>query len=138
MNIKILFFCSCIPLHFSFQKDAKEMAVYLFTIIILTLFTLGVTLIDQSKLPQVWLKLPQVQSQLPHLTGKQWSVFDSEYLQKNWSSLMEKVQNLKLIIILFYIQYKKVLAFLALIFGSSFEAIKRNKNLTILLRNSLI
>ena len=49
---------------------------------------------------------------------------------------MEKIQNLKLIIILFYIQYKKILTFLALIFGSSFEATKRNKNLTTLLKNS--
>ena len=139
MNTKILcFFVHAFPYVFHSKKDAKEMAVYLFTIIILTLFTLGVTLIDQSELPRVWLKLPQVRSQLPHLTGKLWSVFNSEYLQKNWSSLMEKVQNLKLIIILFYIQYKKVLAFLALIFGSSFEAIKRNKNLPILLKNSLI
>ena len=34
-------------------------------------------------------------------------------------------------------KYKKVLAFLTLILGSSFEAIKRNKSLTILLKDSL-
>ena len=44
------------------KKDAKEMTVYLFMVIILTLFTLGVTLIGQSKLPQVRFKLPQVLS----------------------------------------------------------------------------
>ena len=42
MNIKILcFFIS--PHVFRPKKDAKEMTFYLFTIILLTLFTLGVT-----------------------------------------------------------------------------------------------
>ena len=49
-----MFFYSRIPPHvFRPKKDAKEMTVFLFTIIILTLFTLGVTLIDRSKLLQV-------------------------------------------------------------------------------------
>ena len=34
------------PHVFRLNKDAKEMTVYLFTTIVLTLFTLGVTLID--------------------------------------------------------------------------------------------
>ena len=50
------------PHVFGLNKDTKEMTVYLFTTIVLTLFTLGVTLIDRSK-------FSQVQSKLPHLTG---------------------------------------------------------------------
>ena len=62
-------------------------------------------LIDWSKLPQVWLKLLQVQLKLPHLVGQLRLVFDSEYLQKTWSSLMEKKAiELKANFILFYIQ----------------------------------
>ena len=58
------------PLHVCrLEKDAKEMTVYLFMITTLSLFMCGVTLIRQSKLPQVRLKLLQVQSKLPHLTG---------------------------------------------------------------------
>ena len=70
MNIKISFFYSRIPPHvFHLKQDAKEVRVYLFTIIILTLFTLGVTLIGRSKLTQVRLKLLQVRLKLPHLVG---------------------------------------------------------------------
>ena len=39
--------------------------IYIYNIIIITLFTLGVTLIGQSKLPQMGLKLSQVWSKLP-------------------------------------------------------------------------
>ena len=57
----LCFFYSRIPPHVCLpKKDANEMIVYLFTIIILTLFTLEVTLICRSKLPRVQLKLPQV------------------------------------------------------------------------------
>ena len=99
------------PTCFSSQKrHQRNDSSFLFTIIILTLFILGVTLIDwsklpQSKLPQVRLKLLQVQLKLPHLVGQLWLVFDSEYLQKTWSSLMEKEAiELKANFILFYMQ----------------------------------
>ena len=47
--------------------------------IMLTLFTLGVTLIGRSKLPQARLKLLQVQSKLPHLI--QWGNFGRTLIQ---------------------------------------------------------
>ena len=83
MNIKILFFLitHAFPQHvFRPKKDAKEITVYFsFMTIMLTLFTLGVTLIGRSKLPQVRLKLLQVQSKLPHLI--QWGNFGRTLIQ---------------------------------------------------------
>ena len=54
-DIKIKILCFIHTLHHSFfvpKNTSKEMTVYLFTIIIVTLFTLGVTLIGGSKLPK--------------------------------------------------------------------------------------
>ena len=64
MNIKIFCFIhACILPHVFYPKEfAKEIIIYLFTIIVVTLITLRLTFIGRSKL------LPQVQSMLPHLT----------------------------------------------------------------------
>ena len=71
INIKILcFFIHTFPhMFFDPKKTPKKWQFFLFMTIILTLFTLGVTLIGQSKLPQVPLKLLQVRSKLPPFDG---------------------------------------------------------------------
>ena len=52
MNIKNTLFYSRTPPHVFRPKEyAKQMAFHLFTIIIVTLCTLGLTLISRSKLP---------------------------------------------------------------------------------------